>query len=83
MPLAASTRSAGQAKEAKKLVKPEGEWNTFRIQAEGDTFTCWNNGQEASEYTDAIFWGTAPLVPQIRPGVEMKCEYRNMRIAPL
>jgi len=74
---------AGQAKEAKTLMKPEGEWNTFRIQAKGDTFTCWINGQKASEYTDAKFSGTAPLGLQIHPGVEMKCEYRNMRIAPL
>jgi hypothetical protein len=74
---------AGQAKEAKTLMKPEGEWNHFRIQAKGDTFTCWINGQKASEYKDAKYSGPAPLGLQIHPGVEMKCEYRNMRIAPL
>ena len=74
---------AGQAKEAKTLLKPEGEWNTFRIQAKGDTFTCWINGQKASEYTDAKFSGAAPLGLQIHPGVEIKCEYRNVKIAEL
>ncbi len=74
---------AGQAKEAKTLMKPEGEWNHFRIQAKGDTFTCWINGQKASEYTDAKFSGAAPLGFQIHPGVEMKCEYRNVKIAEL
>jgi hypothetical protein len=74
---------SGQAKEAKTLMKPEGEWNTFRIQAKGDTFTCWINGQKASEYTDPKFSGAAPLGLQIHPGVVMKCEYRNMRINPL
>jgi Domain of Unknown Function (DUF1080) len=74
---------AGQAKEAKTLLKPEGEWNTFRIQAKGDTFTCWINGQKASEYTDAKFSGAAPLGLQIHGGVEMKCEYRNLKIAEL
>ncbi len=74
---------AGQAKEAKTLMKPEGEWNTFRIQAKGDTFTCWINGKKASEYTDAKFSGAAPLGLQIHHGVEMKCEYRNIRIAAL
>jgi hypothetical protein len=74
---------AGQAKKAKALMKPEGEWNTFRIEAKGDTFTCWINGQKASEYTDAKFAGAAPLGLQIHPGVEMKCEYRNMKIAEL
>ena len=74
---------AGQAKEAKKLMKPEGEWNTFRIQAKGDTFTCWINGEKASEYTDPKFSGAAPLGLQIHGGVEMKCEYRNVKIAEL
>ena len=74
---------AGQAKEAKRLMKPEGEWNTFRIQAKGDTFTCWINGQKASEYTDAKFSGAAPIGLQIHPGVVMKCEYRKVKIAEL
>ena len=73
----------GQAKEAKTLMKPEGEWNHFRIQAKGDTFTCWINGQKASEYTDPKFSGAAPLGLQIHPGVEMKCAYRNVKIAEL
>ena len=73
----------GQAKEAKTLMKPEGEWNTFRIQAKGDTFTCWINGRKASEYIDPKFSGPAPLGLQIHPGVEMKCEYRNLQIAEL
>ncbi len=74
---------AGQAKDAKNLMKPEGEWNTFRIQARGDTFTCWINGQKASEYTDPKFSGAAPLGLQIHGGVEMKCEFRNVKIAEL
>lgn len=73
----------GQAKDAKKLMRPEGEWNTFRIQAKGDTFICWINGTKASEYTDPKFSGAAPLGFQIHPGVAMKCEYRNVRIAEL
>ena len=73
----------GQAKEAKKLMKPQGEWNTFRIQAKGNTFTCWINGTKAAEYTDAKFSGAAPLGLQIHPGAKMKCEYRNVRIAEL
>ncbi len=74
---------AGQAKEARTLMKPEGEWNHFRLQAKGDTFTCWINGKKASEYTDAKFSGPGPLGIQIHPGVEMKCEYRNVKIAEL
>lgn len=73
----------GQAKDAKKLMKPEGQWNTFRIQAKGDTFTCWINGVKASEYTNPKFSGAAPLGFQIHPSVPMKVEYRKVRIAEL
>ena len=72
---------SGQAKKAKELMNPEGEWNTFRIQAKGNTFTCWINGKKASEYTDPKFAGAAPLGLQIHGGVKMKCEFRNIRIA--
>jgi hypothetical protein len=74
---------AGQAKEAKTLMKPEGEWNHFRIQAKDDTFTCWINGQKASEYTDPKFSGAAPIGLQIHPGVVMRCDYRNIMFAEL
>ena len=74
---------AGQAKNAKQLMKPEGEWNTFRIQAKGTTFTCWINGVKASEYTDPKFSGAAPLGLQIHPNVAMKAEFRNVRVAEL
>jgi hypothetical protein len=74
---------SGQAKQARQLLKPDGEWNTFRIQAKGSTFTCWINGTKASEYTNPKFSGAAPLGLQIHPGVEMKCEYRNIKIAEL
>jgi Domain of Unknown Function (DUF1080). len=72
---------AGQAKKAQALMKPGGEWNTFRVQAKGDTFTCWINGVKASVYTDPKFSGAAPLRFQIHPNVKMRCEYRNIRIA--
>ena len=72
---------SGQAKRAKELLNPEGEWNTFRIQAKGNTFTCWINGKKASEYTDPKYAGAAPLGFQIHGHVVMKCEYRNIRIA--
>jgi len=74
---------AGQAKQAKQLMHPEGEWNKFRIQAKGDTFTCWINDHKASEYTDPKFSGAAPLGFQIHGGVDMKCEFRNVKIAEL
>ncbi len=61
----------------------EGEWSSLRLQARGNTFSCWINGKKASEYTDATFSGAAPLGLQIHGDVVMKVEYRNLRIADL
>ena len=74
---------AAQAKDAKALMRPEGQWNKFRVQAQGDTFSCWINGTKQVEYIDPKFSGAAPLGLQIHPGVEMKVEYRDLRIAEL
>jgi hypothetical protein len=74
---------AGQAKDAAKLMHPEGDWNTFRLEARGDTFTVWINGQPAVHYVDAKFSGAGPLGLQIHGGLKMKVEYRNIRAAGL
>lgn len=72
---------AGQAKHAAQLMHPEGEWNSFRLEARGPAFTVWINGQLASHYTDEKFSGPAPLGLQIHGGLKMKVEYRNLRVA--
>jgi hypothetical protein len=74
---------AGQAKEAAKLMYPEGQWNSFRLEAKGTTFSVWINGRKAAEYTDDKFSGAAPIGLQVHGGVEMKVEYRNIRAAGL
>lgn len=74
---------AGQAKDAAKLMHPEGEWNTFRLEARGDTFTVWINGRPAVRYVDAKFSGAGPLGLQIHGGLKMKVEFRNIRAAAL
>jgi len=74
---------AGQAKTVAQLMHPEGQWNTFRLEAKGTTFTVWINGQPASRYTDPKFAGAAPLGLQIHGGIKMKVEYRNIRLAEL
>jgi hypothetical protein len=74
---------AGQAKTAAQLMHPEGQWNTFRLEAKGSSFTVWINGQPASHYIDDKFSSPAPLGLQIHGGVKMKVEYRNIRAAAL
>ena len=72
---------AGQAKNAAQLMHPEGQWNTFRLEAKGTTFTVWINGQKAAQYTDGKFADAAPIGLQIHGGLKMKVEYRNLRLA--
>lgn len=73
---------AAQAKDAAKLMQPEGGWNTFRVSAKGPVFNVWINGTHAVvNYTDAKFTGPAPLGLQIHGNVKMKVEYRNIRLA--
>jgi hypothetical protein len=74
---------AGQAKTVAQLMYPEGQWNTFRLEAKGPEFTVWINGQPASHYIDPKFAGPAPLGLQIHGGLKMKVEYRNIRLAVL
>jgi hypothetical protein len=73
---------AGQAKNTDKLLKPGG-WNTIRLQAKGDTFTVWLNGQQVTEYTNSKFPGAFPIGLQIHPGLKMKVEFRNLRAQAL
>lgn len=74
---------AGQAKNAAQLMQPEGAWNKFRLEARGDTFTVWINGESAARYIDKKFSGPAPIGLQIHGGLKMKVEYRNIRAAAL
>lgn len=73
---------AGHTKGIEKLFQAD-DWNKFRIQAKGDTFTVWLNGEQISQYTDARYAGGAPLGLQVHPGLKMKVEYRNIRAAAL
>lgn len=73
---------AGQTKGIEKIFKA-GDWNKFRIEAKGDTFTVWLNGEQISQYTEARYGGGAPLGLQVHPGLKMKVEFRNIRAVAL
>lgn len=73
---------AGHTKGVEKLFKPD-DWNKFRIQAKGDTFTVWLNGEQISQFTEARYAGGAPLGLQVHPGLKMQVEFRNIRAAAL
>lgn len=71
-----------QAKEAPKLVK-FGDWNTIRIEARGPTFKVSINGKPASQLTDPNHAEPGPISVQIHQKLNMKIEFRNIRVAEL
>jgi len=73
---------AGQAKGFEKHFKP-GDWNRYRLEAKGDTFTVWLNGNQVAQYTNAKYSGAAPIGVQIHGGLKMKVEFRNIRARAL
>lgn len=73
---------AGQAKNTDKLFKA-GDWNKFRLEAKGDTFTVWLNGEQVTQFKDARYSGGAPIGLQVHPGLKMKVEFRNIRAKSL
>lgn len=73
---------AGRAKNTDRLFKAD-DWNKFRIEAKGDTFTVWLNGEQVVQYTDTRYSGGAPIGLQVHPGLKMKVEFRNVRARSL
>lgn len=73
---------AGQVKNLEKLLKPDA-WNKFRLEAKGDTFTVWLNGEQGVKYVNTNYAGAGPIGLQIHPGLPMKIEFRNLRVKVL
>ena len=71
-----------RAPKAADLLKP-GAWNRIRVEAKGDTFTVWLNGEQVSQYKDAKYAAPAPIGLQIHAGLVMKVEFRNIRALSL
>jgi len=73
---------AGRAIGWEKYFKA-GDWNTLRIEAHGDTFTCWINGNQVSHYSSARYPGPGRIGLQFHDGLKMKLWFRNIRLAEL
>jgi len=67
-----------RAPNAEKLLKP-GAWNRIRLEAKGDTFTVWLNGEQVSQYTSENYREPGPVGLQIHPGLVMQVEFRDLR----
>jgi hypothetical protein len=73
---------SGRAKDWQKYFKPN-DWNTFRIEARGTTFTAWINGHQVSQYSSPRYAQPGPIGLQFHDGLAMKLEFRNLRLAEL
>lgn len=71
-----------RAPRAADLLRP-GEWNRIRVEAKGDTFTVWLNGEQVSRYTDPKYAEPGPIGLQIHANVLMKVEFRDLRALAL
>lgn len=73
---------AGQTKTLERVLKP-GDWNAFRLEARGPTFTVWMNGEKTVTFEEPKFAGPGPLGLQIHAGLTMRVEFRNIRAMEL
>ena len=73
---------AGQARDRARLLKL-GDWNHFKLVAKGDLFTVFINGTQAASYQNAKYAEAAPIGLQIHAGLDMKIEFRNLKVKEL
>jgi neutral ceramidase len=73
----------GQAKTAGEVLKPEGQWNTLRLEARGTTYTASLNGRKVSQFTHEKFSSPGSLGLHVHANMKMKVEFRNLRVAEL
>jgi hypothetical protein len=71
--------AAGRARDLTGILKP-GDWNRIRLEARGDTFTVWLNGEQVTRFVSAKYPGPGRLGLQIHPKLRMKVEFRDVRI---
>ncbi|HEY7118242.1 MAG TPA: DUF1080 domain-containing protein, partial [Tepidisphaeraceae bacterium] len=71
-----------RAKGVDKLLKLN-DWNTLRMEKQGRTTKVWLNGQHVLTYNCPDDLKPAPIGLQVHPGVAMKVEFKNLRIAEL
>lgn len=71
-----------RAARAADLLRPN-DWNRIRVEAKGNTFTVWLNGEQVSRYTSDTYAAPAPIGLQIHKGLPMKVEFRTIRAVAL
>ena len=72
----------GRAEGVAKLLKI-GEWNRMSIEARGPKYVVSLNGKQVLTYTAEKVPATGPIGLQLHGGVDMRVEFRGLRIAKL
>jgi hypothetical protein len=65
-----------------KLIKKD-DWNKFRIEAKGDHFKIWLNGESVIDTDLAGYNEPGPVGLQIHPGLPMKVEFKSIKVKAL
>jgi len=71
-----------EAKNIKKLLKAK-DWNTMRIQAIGNQYTVWLQGEEVMTYKSGSAKEEGSIGIQLHGSRIMGIDYRNMKVAEL
>lgn len=71
-----------EAEGVKNLLKTDG-WNTMKVQAKGNEYTVWLNGEKVMTYTSENAIEEGPIGLQLHPKNEMSIDFRNIRAAEI
>lgn len=71
-----------EATNVSKLLK-QNDWNYMKIQAIGDAYTVWLNGEEVMTYISDTAVDEGPIGLQLHGKRDMGIDYRNLRLADL
>ncbi|MDN5203412.1 DUF1080 domain-containing protein [Fulvivirgaceae bacterium BMA10] len=71
-----------EASNIKQLLKQE-DWNTVRIQAVGNLYTVWLNGEQVLNYESENAAAKGPLGLQLHANRDMAIHFRNIKIGKL
>ncbi len=71
-----------EANGVKELLKLK-DWNTFKVEAIGNMYKVWLNGQQVLNYESEDGLVSGPIGLQLHPGKTMAIDFRNIKIAEI
>ncbi|MDA0196279.1 MAG: DUF1080 domain-containing protein [Bacteroidetes bacterium] len=71
-----------EANGVKELLKLK-DWNTFKVEAIGNNYKVWLNGQQVLNYESEDGLVSGPIGLQLHPGKIMAIDFRNIKIAEI